>query len=91
LKTIAVSSVTRPATFVDTYKDSEDKLEVMLEKYSRRKHQVPAMETCETLERMERMGIVEISLTKPEFIAIMKDEFAAFVTHVERAAQTVQV
>jgi len=34
----------------------------------------------------ERMRIVETHLAKIEFIAIMKDEFVAFATHLERVA-----
>jgi len=79
--------VTSPDTFVDTYQDSEDKLEEMLKNISDINIKFQQWKRVKHQNGKVHMRIVENHLTKTKCMAIMKDEFAAFVTHVERVVQ----
>lgn len=87
LKNMGISTVTSPDTFVDMYKDSNDKLEDLLQKAPGEVVKYQQWKRVKLPNGKDRMRIVDIQLSKTEFITAMKKEFDTFVTHVKRVSE----
>ncbi|KAK6184250.1 hypothetical protein SNE40_006756 [Patella caerulea] len=87
LKNLGLSTVTSPDSFVEIYKDDKDKMEEMLQGIVDGIVKYQQWKRVKLPNGKERMRIVETQLQKNEFTSKMKEEFDAFVTHVERVTQ----
>lgn len=84
LKNMKVSLCTSPDKFVDEFKDEPKRLEEMLMTIPSERVKYQQWKRVKTDNGKERMRIIDVEVSKADFIELMKKEFIDFVGHVSR-------
>ena len=87
LKNLSVCNCTSPDSFVDMYKNIPEEFNELLTKLTQEKIKFQQWKRVKLQNGKERMRIVDVEVTKEEFVKTMKKEFEEFVAHVDRVTK----